>query len=40
MLSYIKEYFLMGLYVEEDLDIFVAAKWITVQEKENIIKTQ
>lgn len=40
MLSYIKEYFLMGLYVEEDLDIFVQAKWITIEEKENIIKTQ
>ncbi|MCW6080872.1 XkdX family protein [Clostridium sporogenes] len=40
MLSYIKEYFFIGLYTEEDLDIFVTAKWITVQEKENIIKTQ
>ncbi|HGG0416525.1 TPA: XkdX family protein [Clostridium sporogenes] len=40
MLSYIKEYFFMGLYVEEDLDIFVQAKWITIEEKENIIKTQ
>ncbi|NFA62243.1 XkdX family protein [Clostridium sporogenes] len=40
MLSYIKEYFLMGLYVEEDLDIFVTAKWITVEEKEDMIKTQ
>ncbi|ABS42483.1 XkdX family protein [Clostridium botulinum] len=40
MLSYIKEYFLMGLYMEEDLDIFVQAKWITIEEKENIIKTQ
>ncbi|WP_321161974.1 XkdX family protein, partial [Clostridium sporogenes] len=34
------EYFFIGLYTEEDLDIFVTAKWITVQEKENIIKTQ
>lgn len=40
MLSYIKEYFLMGLYVEEDLDIFVQVKWITIEDKENIIKTQ
>ncbi|MFV3012710.1 XkdX family protein, partial [Clostridium botulinum] len=23
-----------------DLDIFVTAKWITVEEKEDIIKTQ
>lgn len=40
MISYIKEYYNMGLYKEEDLDIFVTAKWITVQERENIIKTQ
>ncbi|EJO5347292.1 XkdX family protein [Clostridium botulinum] len=40
MLSYIKEYYIMGLYVEEDLDIFVRAKWITIEEKEDIIKTQ
>ncbi|APC79184.1 XkdX family protein [Clostridium botulinum] len=40
MLSYIKEYFLMGLYNEEDLDIFVTAKWMSVEEKEDIIKTQ
>ncbi|EKN42487.1 hypothetical protein CFSAN001627_06279 [Clostridium botulinum CFSAN001627] len=40
MLSYIKEYYNMKFYKKEDLDIFVTAKWITVQEKENIIKTQ
>ncbi|MCW7999806.1 XkdX family protein [Clostridium sp. cpc1] len=40
MLKFIKEYYNMGLYVEEDLDIFVTAKWITVEEKQDIIKTQ
>ncbi len=30
----------MGLYNEEDLDIFVTAKWMSVEEKEDIIKTQ
>ncbi|WP_338468720.1 XkdX family protein [Clostridium botulinum] len=40
MLSYIKEYYNMGLYTKSDLDIFVQAKWITIEEKENIIKTQ
>ncbi|ABK60742.1 MULTISPECIES: XkdX family protein [Clostridium] len=40
MIKFIKEYFLMGLYVEKDLDIFVTAKWITKQEKEEIIKSK
>lgn len=40
MLSYIKEYFLMGLYKEEDLDIFVKAKWITGEEKQGIINSK
>ncbi|NFB32502.1 XkdX family protein [Clostridium botulinum] len=39
-LSYIKEYYVMGLYTESDLDIFVKAKWITIEEKEDIIKTK
>lgn len=40
MLKFIKEYYKMGFYTKEDLDIFVTAKWISVEEKENIIKTQ
>ncbi|APQ95737.1 XkdX family protein [Clostridium botulinum] len=40
MLKFIKEYYGMGLYTKEDLDIFVTAKWITVEEREDIIKTQ
>ncbi|ACO85116.1 XkdX family protein [Clostridium botulinum] len=40
MLSYIKEYYNMKFYTKEDLDIFVTAKWITIEEKEDIIITQ
>ncbi|EPY2279503.1 XkdX family protein [Clostridium sporogenes] len=40
MLKFIKEYYNMGLYTKEDLDIFVQAKWISIQEKEDMIKTQ
>ncbi|MDU7250832.1 MAG: XkdX family protein [Clostridium sp.] len=40
MLSYIKEYFQMGLYIEEDLDIFVQAKWISIEEKQGIINSK
>lgn len=37
MYSYIKEYYLLGLYTEDDLQVFVNAKWITDEEKESII---
>lgn len=40
MLSYIKEYYNMKFYTKEDLDIFVTAKWIIIEEKEDIIITQ
>jgi uncharacterized XkdX family phage protein len=37
MLSYIKEYYILGLYTDADLDIFVNAKWITTDQKTEII---
>lgn len=40
MYSYIKEYYLMGLYTDEQLDIFVNAKWITEEQKQEIIASK
>ncbi|WP_321994374.1 XkdX family protein [Clostridium butyricum] len=40
MYSYIKEYYLLGLYTENNLDVFVNAKWITVEEKQEIISSK
>lgn len=40
MFKFIREYYNLGLYTESDLDIFVTAKWITVEEKKQIIVTQ
>lgn len=37
MLKFIREYYLLDLYTESDLDIFVNAKWITEEEKQDII---
>jgi len=37
MLSYIKEYFVMCLYTQSDLDIFVSANMITEIEKQEIM---
>ncbi|AQS09697.1 hypothetical protein CLOBY_18280 [Clostridium saccharobutylicum] len=38
----IKQYYRLGLYTSSDLDVFVQAKWITEDEKAEIIgnKTQ
>ncbi|MCR1933516.1 XkdX family protein [Clostridium tepidum] len=33
----IKEYYIINLYTESDLDIFVNAKWITEEQKQDII---
>ena len=35
----IKEYYGLGLYAVSDLDTFVQAKWITADEKTEIVKT-
>ncbi|BDR73615.1 hypothetical protein K144316041_23230 [Clostridium tetani] len=40
MLKFIREYYLLELYTEEDLDIFVNARWITEEEKQNIISSK
>jgi uncharacterized XkdX family phage protein len=32
----IKEYYDLGLYIANDLDVFVQAKWITADEKTQI----
>ena len=40
MYSYIKEYYLLGLYTDEQLDIFVNAKWITEEQKQEIIASK
>lgn len=39
MSSYIAEYYKMGLYNKQDLDIFVKAGMITEEEKQTIIGT-
>ena len=36
----IKKYYLMGLYIEEDLDLFVKVKWITEEQKQEIIASK
>ena len=40
MYKYIKEYYLMGLYTDEQLQIFVDVNWITEEEKEEIIASK
>lgn len=37
MYSYIKEYYLLGLYTDAQLNIFVSAKWISEEEKQEIL---
>jgi len=36
----IKEYYIINLYTESDLDIFVNAKWITEEQKQDIIDSK
>lgn len=40
MFSYIKEYYLLGLYTESNLDVFVNARWITEEQKQKIIASK
>ncbi|WP_252251314.1 XkdX family protein [Clostridium sp. VAP52] len=40
MYSYIKEYYILGLYQEYQLNIFVSAKWINEEEKQEIINSK
>ena len=36
----IKEYYLIGLYTEKDLDLFVCVNWITEEQKEEIMASK
>ena len=38
--SIIKKYYLMGLYTEEDLELFVKVNWITEEQKQEIIASK
>ncbi len=40
MYIYIKEYYLMGLYTDEDLTTFVKAGMITEEQKQEILKSK
>ena len=33
----IKRYYMMGLYTESDLDLFVQVSWITEEQKQKIM---
>ena len=36
----IKRYYMMGLYTESDLDVFVQVSWITEEQKQEIIASK
>lgn len=36
----IEEYYNLGLYTDEDLDIFVRSKYITEEQKQEMIKSK
>ena len=36
----IKRYYMMGLYTESDLDLFVQVSWITEEQKAEIIASK
>ena len=36
----IKRYYMMGLYTESDLDLFVQVSWITEEQKQEIIDSK
>nr|WP_321027018.1 XkdX family protein [Clostridium neonatale]DAW06018.1 MAG TPA: hypothetical protein [Caudoviricetes sp.] len=40
MYRFIKEYYSMGLYTAEDLQLFVSVAWITEDQKEEIIASK
>lgn len=40
MYRFIKEYYYMGLYTSEDLQLFVSVAWITEEEKQEIIANE
>ena len=36
----IKRYYMIGLYTESDLDLFVQVSWITDEQKQEIISSK
>ena len=40
MYNYIKEYYIMGFYTDEQLQIFVDVNWITEEQKTEIIASK
>jgi uncharacterized XkdX family phage protein len=38
--TFIKKYYLMGLYTDTNLDVFVGAKMITTEQKAEIIASK
>lgn len=40
MYKYIKEYYLLGLYTDTQLQVFVNAKWISEEQKQEIIASK
>lgn len=36
----IKKYYMMGLYTESNLDLFVQVSWITEEQKQEIIASK
>lgn len=40
MFDTIKDLFDIGLYTEQDLDLFVSVQWITEEQKEEILGKQ
>lgn len=37
MYKWVKMYYEMGLYTDDNLDVFIGAKYITVEQKEELI---
>ncbi|MBY6934517.1 XkdX family protein [Clostridium botulinum] len=40
MFSYIREYYVLGLYQDKNLDVFVNAKWISEEQKQEIVNSK
>lgn len=40
MYKWIKKFYLMGLYTEEQLDVFIGSKDITEEQKQEIITSK
>ncbi|WP_252248775.1 XkdX family protein [Clostridium sp. ZBS20] len=40
MYKWVKKFYLMGLYTDENLDVFVGSKDITEEEKQEIVNSK